>query len=100
METPKIKLNKEECPILSKMDEEKANEILDNLVLKANPSKKLEDITEANKEWSARMLEMDLYAEKHSIPDWDEEDEIEEQRKLQEEQKLREELENQPDLPY
>lgn len=60
MKTPQVTLNKDEFPRLGTWEKEYLNRVLDGLVLKANPSKKIEEITKENKIYSARMLEMDL----------------------------------------
>lgn len=62
MET--IHLDSKEFPILSQLEETHLNQTLDNLTEQANPGKQL---TQADKNWSALMLEMDLAAQSGSI---------------------------------
>jgi hypothetical protein len=54
-----------EFPILSTWDPNLLEEILENLVKTANPSKT--EITQADKDWAATMLEMDLQTQSEAF---------------------------------
>ena len=61
----KTELNPKEFPTLSTWDPNLLEEILENLAKTANPSKT--EITQADKNWAATMLEMDLQTQSGSI---------------------------------
>ena len=69
MET--LQLNPTEYPHLSKWESSHLNQTLESLSRQANPSKK--EITQADKQWAATMLEMDLAAQSGAI--WEDEQE-------------------------
>ena len=61
----KTELNPKKFPTLSTWDPNLLEEILENLAKTANPSKT--EITQADKDWAATMLEMDLQTQSGSI---------------------------------
>jgi hypothetical protein len=61
----KTELNPKEFPTLSTWDPNLLEEILENLAKTANPNKT--EITQADKDWAATMLEMDLQTQSGSI---------------------------------
>ncbi|NML70823.1 hypothetical protein HHL23_13605 [Chryseobacterium sp. RP-3-3] len=60
-----LHLNPKEFPKLSQWGAEYLNEALERLVKTANPNKP--EITEADKQWAATMLEMDLEAQHSQV---------------------------------
>ena len=66
-----LQLNPTEYPHLSKWESSHLNQTLENLSRQANPSKK--EITQADRQWAATMLEMDLAAQSGAI--WEDEQE-------------------------
>ena len=67
----KIEINPIEYPHLSQWEENHLNETIEKLTRQANPNKK--EITQADKQWTATMLEMDLKAQSGAI--WEDEQE-------------------------
>ena len=66
-----LQLNPIEYPHLSQWESNHLNQTLESLSRQANPSKK--EITQADKQWAATMLEMDLAAQSGAI--WEDEQE-------------------------
>ena len=66
-----LQLNPTEYPHLSQWESNHLNQTLENLSRQANPSKM--EITQADKQWAATMLEMDLAAQSGAI--WEDEKE-------------------------